>query len=72
MCFGIDVPHQETWTLHQIAKLFNNSYERTRQIKLRALKELRSNPDIQKLRHLVIDDGVEKLDSEGFKPQTND
>ena len=30
MRFGIDMPNQETWTLHQIAKLFNISYERVR------------------------------------------
>jgi DNA-directed RNA polymerase sigma subunit (sigma70/sigma32) len=36
MRFGIDMPNQETWTLHQIAKLFTISYERVRQIEVRA------------------------------------
>ena len=67
MRFGIDMPNQETWTLHQIAKLFNISYERVRQIEVRALKKLRSNPDMQELRHLVIDEGVEKLGKEDSK-----
>ena len=67
MRFGIDMPNQETWTLHQIAKLFGISYERVRQIEVRALKKLRNNPDIQELRHLVIDDGVEHMSGEGSK-----
>ena len=61
MRFGIDMPNQETWTLHQIAKLFGISYERVRQIEVRALKKLRNNPDMQELRHLVIEDGVKSL-----------
>ena len=36
MRFGIDMPNQETWTLHQFAKLFTISYERVRQIEVRA------------------------------------
>ena len=64
------MPNQETWTLHQIAKLFNISYERVRQIEVRALKKLRNNPDMQELRHLVIDEGVEKPRVEGSKTQT--
>ena len=72
MRFGIDMPNQETWTLHQIAKLFNISYERVRQIEVRALKKLRNNPDMQELRHLVIDDGVEKLGKEDSKTQATD
>ena len=72
MRFGIDMPNQETWTLHQIAKLFNISYERVRQIEVRALKKLRNNPDMQELRHLVIDDGVEKLGGGGSKTQASD
>ena len=67
MRFGIDMPNQETWTLHQIAKLFNISYERIRQIEVRALKKLRNNPDMQELRHLVIEDGLEKPPSHGYK-----
>ena len=67
MRFGIDMPNQETWTLHQIAKLFNSSYERVRQIEVRALKKLRNNPDMKELRHLVIDEGIEKLGNEGKK-----
>ena len=54
MRFGIDMPNQETWTLHQIAKLFNISYERVRQIEVRALQKLRSYPAMHELRHLVI------------------
>ena len=72
MRFGIDMPNQETWTLHQIAKLFNISYERVRQIEVRALKKLRNNPDMQELRHLVIDDGVESLGGGSSKNQTTD
>ena len=68
MRFGIDMPNQETWTLHQIAKLFSISYERVRQIEVRALKKLRNNPDMQELRHLVIDEVVEKPPSDSSKP----
>ena len=67
MRFGIDMPNQETWTLHQIAKLFNISYERVRQIEARALKKLRNNPDMQELKHLVTDDVVEKPHGHGSK-----
>ena len=28
MRFGIDMPNEETWTLHQIAKIFKISHER--------------------------------------------
>ena len=56
MRFGIDMPNQETWTLHQIAKLFNISYERVRQIESSALRKLRNNPDMHELRHLVIEE----------------
>ena len=54
--FGIDMPNQDTWTLHQIAKLFNISYERVRQIEARALQKLRNNPDMHELRHLVVEE----------------
>ena len=67
MRFGIDMPNQESWTLHQIAKLFNISYERVRQIEVRALKKLRNNPDMLELRHLVIDVGLEKSPSHSSK-----
>ena len=56
MRFGIDMPNQETWTLHQIAKLFTISYERVRQIEARALQKLRNNPDMHELRHLVVEE----------------
>ena len=56
MRFGIDMPNQETWTLHQIAKLFNISYERVRQIEARALQKLRNNPEMHELRHLVVEE----------------
>ena len=72
MRFGIDMPNQESWTLHQIAKLFNISYERVRQIEVRALQKLRNNPDMKELRHLVIDEGVEKLNTHDYKTQTSD
>ena len=68
MRFGIDMPNQETWTLHQIAKLFNISYERVRQIEVRALEKLRRNSDMQELRHLVINGVVEKPPSVSSKP----
>ena len=54
MRFGIDMPNQDTWTLHQIAKIFNISYERVRQIEAKALKKLRNNRDMKELRHLII------------------
>ena len=56
MRFGIDMPNQDTWTLHQIAKIFNISYERVRQIEAQALKKLRNNRDMKELRHLIIED----------------
>ena len=56
MRFGIDIPNQETWTLHQIAKIFNISHERVRQIESRALKKLRNNPEMHELRHLVVEE----------------
>lgn len=56
MRFGIDMPNQDTWTLHQIAKLFNISYERVRQIESRALQKLRNNPEMHELRHLIIEE----------------
>ena len=56
MRFGIDMPNQDTWTLHQIAKLFNISYERVRQIEARALQKLRNNPDMHELRHFVVEE----------------
>ena len=67
MRFGIDMPNQEIWTLHQIAKLFNISYERVRQIEVRALEKLRRNPDMQELRHLITDKVVEEPPSRGSK-----
>ena len=56
MRFGIDMPNQNTWTLHQIAKIFNISYERVRQIEARALKKLRNNGDMKELRHLIMEE----------------
>ena len=67
MRFGIDMPNQETWTLHQIAKLFGISYERVRQIEVLALEKLRRNPDMQELRHLITDKVVEEPPSRGSK-----
>ena len=56
MRFGIDMPNQDTWTLHQIAKIFNISYERVRQIEVLALKKLRNNGDMKELRHLIMEE----------------
>ena len=56
MRFGIDMPNQNTWTLHQIAKIFNISYERVSQIEARALKKLRNNGDMKELRHLIMEE----------------
>ena len=56
MRFGIDMPNEETWTLHQIAKIFKISHERVRQIEYQALQKLRDNPDMHELRHLVIEE----------------
>ena len=56
MRFGIDMPNQDTWTLHQIAKIFNISYERVRQIETRALEKLRKNHDMKELRLLIIEE----------------
>ena len=56
MRFGIDMPNQETWTLHQIAKIFSISYERVRQIEARALEKLRKNHDMKELRHLITEE----------------
>ena len=64
MRFGIDMPNQDTWTLHQIARLFGISHERVRQIEVRALEKLRRNPNMQEIRHLVIDEDVEKPPSD--------
>ena len=56
MRFGIDMPNEDTWTLHQIAKIFNISYERVRQIEAKALKKLSNNRDMKELRHLIIEE----------------
>ena len=56
MRFGIDMPENDTWTLHQIAKIFNISYERVRQIEAQALKKLRNSRDMKELRHLIIEE----------------
>ena len=72
MRFGVDMPNQETWTLHQIAKLFNISYERVRQIETRALKKLSNNPDMQELKHLVSGEVLEKLHGHGSKVEISD
>ena len=56
MRFGIDMPNEKTWTLHQIAKIFKISQERVRQIEHQALQKLRDNPDMHELRHLVIEE----------------
>ena len=56
MRFGINMPNQDTWTLHQIANIFNISYERVRQIVARALKKLRNNPNMHESRHITIEE----------------
>ena len=55
MRFGIDMPNQETWTLHQIAKVFNISYERVRQIEAKALRKLRHPTRSDYLRSFLDD-----------------
>ena len=65
--FGIYMPNQDIWTIHRSAKLFYISYERVRQIEVRALKKLCNNPEMQELRHLVIDGPVEKLSGKASK-----
>ena len=52
----LDMPNEETWTLHQIAKIFKISHERVRQIEHQALQKLRDNPDMHELRHLIIEE----------------
>lgn len=51
--FGIDDPYGEGRTLNELGKLFGVSKERIRQLEARALRKLRNNPEIQKLRHFV-------------------
>ena len=59
MRFGIDMPNQEQFTLDQIGKIFNLTKERVRQLEARGLRKLRNNPEMQKLKHLVIGDVVD-------------
>ena len=56
MRFGLDMPDEHGWTLHQIGELWNVSRERVRQLEARALRKLRRNPEMQKLKHLVKGD----------------
>jgi len=52
--FGIDCPDEQPWTFTQIGKLFSVTKQRVEQIEQRALRKLRNNPEMRKLRHLVI------------------
>ena len=54
MRFGVDMPDGQGWTLHQIGKLWKISRERVRQLEARALRKMRRNPDMQKLKSLII------------------
>ena len=54
MRFGVDMPDGQGWTLHQIGQLWKISRERVRQLEARALRKMRRNPDMQKLKSLII------------------
>ncbi len=54
MRFGIDMPNEEGWTLHQISLLYGITRERVRQLEARALRKMRKNPEVQKLKSLII------------------
>ncbi len=56
MRFGVDMPNEESWTLHQIATLYGVTRERIRQLEERGMKKLRKNPEMQKLKILVCGD----------------
>ena len=54
--FGIDCPNEQPWTFTQIGKLFSVTKQRVEQIERRALRKLRNNPEMKKLRHLIVRD----------------
>jgi len=56
MRFGVNMPDGHGWTLHQIGELWGVSRERVRQLEARALRKLRRNSEIQKLKPLVKGD----------------
>ena len=56
MRFGVNMPNKQSWTLHDIGKLWGISRERVRQLEARALRKLRRNPEMQKLKYLVKGD----------------
>lgn len=56
MRFGVNMPDGQGWTLHQIGELWNVSRERVRQLEARALRKLRRNPELQKLKHFLKGD----------------
>lgn len=56
MRFGVNMPDGHAWTLHQIGELWGVSRERVRQLEARALRKLRRNSEIQKLRPLLKGD----------------
>ena len=56
MRFGVNMPDGQGWTLHQIGELWNVSRERVRQLEARALRKLRRNPEMQKLKHFLKGD----------------
>jgi len=56
MRFGVNMPDGQGWTLHDIGELWGISRERVRQLEARALRKLRRNSEIQKLKPLVKGD----------------
>jgi len=53
--FGIGSPTEEGKTLQEIAEMYGVSRERVRQIEGKALRKLRNNPQMKRLRHLVTE-----------------
>jgi len=56
MRYGVDMPNEQALTLAQIGKIYNLTKQRVEQIEARAMRKLRNNPEMLKLRHLVIGD----------------
>ena len=50
------MPNEEGWTLHQISLLYGITRERVRQLEARALRKMRRNPEVQKLKPLIEGD----------------
>lgn len=58
MRYGVDMPNEQALTLEQIGKIYNLTKQRVEQIEARAMRKLRKNPEMRKLRHLVIGDVI--------------